>query len=447
MEIAPDAELYGPIYLGNGVKIKGKVVIHGPAVIEDFSIVDDRAHIDRSVVWRNSYVGEGVELRGAIVGRQCSLKSNAVVFEGVVIGDNTFVGESAVIHSDVKIWPDKEIEAGATVKNSIIGVSQGRRVLFGRLWDHRAGQRRFDPEMAASLGAAFGATLPRGSTVTINRDPHRSPRMIKRVSFRVCIRWSQRLGLRSSPIPVARFMTVTSGRRVESMCVFRHSIRGRSIFVLRRKWKQLSKSVERNIERVYFREDFRRVYLDEIGTIEYAAAVKETYIREFLKAVDVEAIRGAEFDLVVDYAFAPTAQVLPDILTALNCNVVALNAGIDDTKMSTSHAAFEKALAQLASICSVLNTTLGVRLDVGGEKLFLVDDRGHVLPNTTAAAAMTSLALVRRMEACTNRAVPVNQPSVFARIAASHGANVIWTKVDPYDFGLKCAEEGCRAGL
>ncbi len=42
--------------------------------------------------------------------------------------------------------------------------------------------------------------------------------------------------------------------------------------------------------------------------------------------------------------------------------------------------------------------------------------------------------------------MPVNQPTVFARIAASHGANVIWTKVDPYDFGLKCAEEGVVLG-
>jgi len=446
VEIAPDAELYGPIYLGNGVKIKGKVVIHGPAVIEDFSIVDDRAHIDRSVVWRNSYVGEGVELRGAIVGRQCSLKSNAVVFEGVVIGDNTFVGESAVIHSDVKIWPDKEIEAGATVKNSIIWGSQGRRVLFGRFGITGLVNVDLTPEMAASLGAAFGATLPRGSTVTINRDPHRSPRMIKRgIISGLPSAGVNVLDLRSSPIPVARFMTrylgTQGGIHVRLSPFDQRTV---DIRFFDGSGNSLSKSVERNIERVYFREDFRRVYLDEIGTIEYAAAVKETYIREFLKAVDVEAIRGAEFDLVVDYAFAPTAQVLPDILTALNCNVVALNAGIDDTKMSTSHAAFEKALAQLASICSVLNTTLGVRLDVGGEKLFLVDDRGHVLPNTTAAAAMTCLAL--EAHGGGTIAVPVNQPSVFARIAASHGANVIWTKVDPYDFGLKCAEEGVVLG-
>ena len=36
------------------------------------------------------------------------------------------------------------------------------------------------PEFAAKLGAALGATLPKGSYVAINRDIHRSSRMLKR---------------------------------------------------------------------------------------------------------------------------------------------------------------------------------------------------------------------------------------------------------------------------
>ena len=132
VEIAPDAQLHGPLYLGQGVKIKGAVVVHGPSVIRDYTVVDNRAHIDRSIIWRNSYVGEGVELRGAIVCKQCSVKNKAVVFEGAVVGDMSTVGESAIIHPNVRIWPEKEVEAGATVKSSIIWGSQGRRVLFGR---------------------------------------------------------------------------------------------------------------------------------------------------------------------------------------------------------------------------------------------------------------------------------------------------------------------------
>src|SRR5215470_4173084 len=75
VEIAPDAQLYGPLFLGHDCKIKSGVILHGPSSIGHYSIIDDRAQIDRSIVWNNSYVGERAELRGAIVGSSTSVKS------------------------------------------------------------------------------------------------------------------------------------------------------------------------------------------------------------------------------------------------------------------------------------------------------------------------------------------------------------------------------------
>ena len=82
-------------------------------------------------------------------------------------------GQGAVIHSNVKLWPGKEVEAGATVKSSIIWGSQGRRVLFGRFGVTGVVNVDLTPDFCARLGSAFGATLPKGTYVTINRDPHR----------------------------------------------------------------------------------------------------------------------------------------------------------------------------------------------------------------------------------------------------------------------------------
>ena len=206
VDIAPDAQLFGPIFLGQGVKLKGGVVIHGPTVVRPFAIVDNRAHIDRSIIWRNTYIGEGVELRGAIIGRGCSLKSRAVVFEGAVVGDESTVGESAVIHPAVKIWPNKRVEAGATVKSSLIWGAQAARALFGRYGVTGLVNIELTPEFAARLSTAFGATLQRDSFVTINRDLHRAARMIKRAmvsgfpSAGVSVQ-----DLESIPVPVARY--------------------------------------------------------------------------------------------------------------------------------------------------------------------------------------------------------------------------------------------------
>jgi mannose-1-phosphate guanylyltransferase/phosphomannomutase len=442
VEIAPDAQLYGPIYLGNEVKIKGGVIIHGPTVVRDYTIIDNRVHIDRSIIWRNCYVGEGAELRGAIVGRQCTVKSKAVLFEGVVLGDNSIVGEGAVLHANIKIWPEKEIEPGATVKTSIIWGARGRRVLFGRFGVTGVVNVDLTPEFAAKIGAAFGATLPKGSTVTINRDPHRSPRMIKRaVISGLPSAGIHAQDLRSMPIPVARYYTkVTDAKGGVHVRLSPFDQRVVDIRFFDSQGRNLSKNDERGIERIFFREDFRRVYLDEIGTIDYAPRVIETYTAGFLKSVDVEAVRNAGFRMVVDYAYAPAAEVLPQIMTELGVEVVPLASHVDGEKMSLSPQEFEKELKELTLITGVLDTHLGVRLDVGGEKVFLVDHNGQYVPEVLAGVAMATLAL-RAREGGTI-VVPVHVSSVFEKIAAEHGGRVLRCKLDPHDLMEMSGQEG-----
>lgn len=435
VEIAPDAQLFGPVYLGLGSRIKGGVVIHGPTCIHPYTIVDSGARIDRSIVWRNAYVGEGTELRGAIIGQRCSLKSNAVVFEGAVLGDECTVGDNAVVHPNVKIWPNKDIEAGATVRSSLVWGSQARRALFGRYGVTGLVNVDLTPEFAARLSAAFGATLPKGSSVTINRDPHRAARMIKRAmvsglpSAGVTVQ-----DLDSVPIPVARYYTaVTTKAGGVHVRLSPYDQRVVDIRFFDKDGQNLGKAKERSVENVFFREDFRRVSFDELGNIEEIAGVPERrYIQGFMAALKTEAIREAHFNLVVDYASAPTSLILPVILNELGCTVVALNERIDESKMSMSSAVFQRGLDQLASITLAVKADFGVRLDVGGERLWLVDGNGEKLSGTVSAAAFMELALRSQPQGDTNNvAVMVNQPHLFEAIAERHHARVTRTKIDP----------------
>ncbi len=442
VEIAPDAHLYGPIYLGTEVKIKGGVIIHGPAVIRDYTVVDNRAHLDRVITWRNCYIGEATELRGTIIGRQCSLKAKTVVFEGAVIGDNTVVGEGAVIHPNVKIWPGKEIEPGATVRTSIIWGSQGRRQLFGRFGVTGVVNVDLTPELAAKLGAAFAATLPKGAYVTINRDPHRSPRMLKRAIISGLPSGGAHVwDLRNLPIPVARYYTrVTKAAGGVHVRLSPFDQRVVDIRFFDENGLNLSKEAERNIERVFFREDFRRAYLDDIGIIEYAPDAVDRYIEGFMAAINADVIRSAEFHIVVDYAHAPNSEVLPIILDQLGVDVIPLNARIDPNRMSLLPEEFQERLQQLATITGALGSDLGVRLDVGGEKIFVVDDTGRILDVQIVAAVLAELTL--RIEPGNTIVVPVDLSHVFDRIAAAHGGQVQRTRVDLQALMAACTQEG-----
>ncbi|MFQ5342605.1 MAG: sugar phosphate nucleotidyltransferase, partial [Anaerolineae bacterium] len=442
VEIAPDAQLYGPMFLGEGVRIKGDVVIHGPAVIRNSTVVDNRAHVDRSIVWRNAYIGEGAEVRGAIICRQVNVKSNAVLFEGVVVGDRSIVGEAAVLQPDVKLWPSKEVVSGATIQSSIIWGSQGRKVLFSRYGVTGLVNVDLTPEFAARLGAAFGATVPKGSTVTVNRDPHRSPRMIKRgIISGLPSAGVNAADVRSMPIPVARYYTrITDAAGGVHVRLSPYDNRVVDIRFFDANGLNLSKEVERKIEQVFFREDFRRVYLDEIGVINYAPLVQERYTEGFMAAVDADAIRKAGFHIVVDYANAPPALVLPAILSDLQCDVVALNAQLEESKMSIPREELGRHIERLAAITKAVGADLGVRLDVGGEKIFVVDDRGQALDELGVAAALAELSL--QAAGGGTIAIPVSAPHTFDRIAEQHGGQVTRTKVDPQDLMSVAAGEG-----
>ncbi len=431
-EIAPDAELYGPVFLGHGVKIKGDVRVYGPTVIRDYNIIDTRAIIDRAIIWRNSYIGERAELRGAIVTRQCNIKSRAVLFEGAVVGDYTIVNSGAVINAGVKIWPSKEIDEGATVMNSIIWGAQGRRVLFGRYGITGLVNIDITPEFCAKLGAAFGGTLRKGATVLINRDAHYTPRMLKRAIISGLPSAGINVAdLRTLPIPVARYM-VRSTDAVGGIHVRLSPFDNRVVDIkfFDDQGLDIDNGAERTIENVFFREDYRRVYLDEIGRIEYLNGVEASYIAGFFNAVQPEALQAIarRFNIVVDYANANASDIPSTVLRRLGCDVVELNANLNEARIFQTPPEFNAGMDQLAAIVPVLHAELGVRLDPGGEKMFIVDDQGRRLSDLQTLAALTDMSM-----RCNNGgtvAVPVDAPQAFERIAARYGGTIVRTRAN-----------------
>ncbi len=429
-DIAPDTQLYGPIFLGHGAKIRNGVIMHGPSCIRDYTIVDNHANIDRSIVWRNSYIGERAELRGAIVLRQCNIRSRAVLFEGVVIGDGVQVGSGAVIRPNVKIWPSKEVDEGATVNNSIIWGNQARRVLFGRRGVSGLVNIEITPEFCARLGTAYGASLPRGSTVTINRDAHYTPRMLKRAMIAgMPSAGIHVMDLQTVPIPVARY-SIYATNAIGGLHVRLSPTDNRmaEIKFFDYRGLDISTKSERSIENIFFREDYRRAYLDEIGRITYGTNIEDTYIDAFLRALRFDALEriAHDFSLVADYASANGSGILPSILRRLMVDVVELNANLDENRIVQTNAQIQEGLYRLSQITPVLEADMGVRLDEGGEKIFLVDDRGRHLPGIQALAVIATLAL--KANGGGTVAVPVTAPRAFEEIAARHGGHIIRTR-------------------
>src|ERR1700694_5711714 len=109
--------------------------------------------------------------RGCVSGRSSDLRRGARCEEGVVLGDECFVGEHAVINPGVKVYPFKTVEPGAIVNSSIVWESRGARHLFGRLGVAGLANVDISPELTVRLAMAYGTTMKKGSPVVASRGP------------------------------------------------------------------------------------------------------------------------------------------------------------------------------------------------------------------------------------------------------------------------------------
>ncbi len=381
VDIDSTAKLTGPIYLGNGVKIGPGAEVIGPTVLRDYVSVDAAAIVDRSIVWRNSYVGDRSELHGAIVGRQCALKSRVTLEEGSVIGDHCVVNESARVRSMVKIWPDKQVESGAVITSSLIWGAQGRRALFGRFGVTGLVNIDLTPEFAARLGASYASTLPLGTTVTMNRDQHRSSRMLKRALMGGIVSAGVDVAdLSQAPLPIGRFHT----RRIGAaggvhVRVSPFDIRVCDLKFFDRQALDMDKAQERKVETAFFREDFRRVGHDQVGAIFESARVGEAYSEAFLAEIlHRREVADRKFKIVVNFSHGTAAQFLPQLLNTVGVELISINGVVSENVGARDFDEFQAEKSELASIVASLSASLGVIIDAGGEKAFFVDDNGRI---------------------------------------------------------------------
>src|SRR6267143_2171596 len=372
------------------------------------------------------YLGEGVKIgpHAEIVGRQCALKSRVILEEGSVIGDHTIVGDHARVRAQVKVWPDKQIESGAVIGSSLIWGAQGRRALFGRFGVTGIVNIDLTPEFVARLGAAYASTLKQGATITMNRDQHRSSRMLKRGLMSGIVSAGVHVAdLSQAPLPIGRFHTrrlgAAGGVHVR---VSPFDVRVCDVKFFDRQALDMDKTQERKVETVFFREDLRRVSFEDVGRIFESPRVGEAYSDAFLAEVARrKEIAEAKPKIVVNYSHGTAAQFLPQLLNALGVEVVAINGVVSENIGSRSFEEFQEEQRQLAVLVPALGASLGVIIDAGGEKVFVVDDRGRIVNDMHFLAAFVSLT-IRLAPGVV--AVPVYAPSSIEQIVASYGGRV-----------------------
>jgi mannose-1-phosphate guanylyltransferase / phosphomannomutase len=432
--IDPTATIETPVVIGSNCRIGARVNITADTVIGDNVTIGADANLKRPVIWNGAIIGEGTHLRACIIGRGGRVGRGAQVLEGAVIGTGSRVGEEAQINSNVRVWPDKEIEPLATLTLNLIWGDIARRNLFAQRGVQGLANIDITPEFAVKLGAAYGSTLKTGAVVTVSRDQRSISRMVARslvaglMSVGVHVQ-----DLEATAIPVSRLIIPTLSV-AGGMHIRLHPDRPGYLLIefFDERGINITKPQERKIESAYFREDLRRASIEEIGKVSQIQGI-DLYNNAFQQHLNLTSIRSSG-RVVIDYAYAVSGAVLPLLLSKFGVDAVVLNASLNQTSPNVE--ARESLLKQLGRVVAAVEATFGVQVSAHGEQLTLVDEQGVILRGEMMTALMVHLLL--KAHPGSTVVVPVQASSAVEELARRHGGKVKRTKSNPTDLMEAC---------
>jgi mannose-1-phosphate guanylyltransferase / phosphomannomutase len=423
--IDPDARIDGPALIGEHVKIEAGATLREYCVLGNNCAIKAGATIHRATLHDNAYIGTGANIRGAVIGRNADVRANVRIEEGVVLGDECFIGKEAVLQPNVKVYPYKRVDASAVITHSIIWESLGASTLFGNRGVSGLINVDITPDFAVRLGMAYATTLKRGATVVLSRDASRASRTIKRALIAGLNGSGVDVAdLEVSPVPVSRFhVRCTRARGGLAVGTVPGDPQSLELRFFDPDGNDISEGTQRDIERVFSREDVRRAFPDEIGELRYPARALEFYQSRLLDALDLDVIGRNEVKSVVDCAFGPMALVLPAIVGHIGSETLTVNGYVDERRPTMTHQEREELRARLSELVMTSRAHVGALLETTGETLDIVVDGGTVLDRDTGLLLMCSLVA----SACPGGTVvvPISAPAVIEEIVGAQGGKVV----------------------
>lgn len=426
--IDTSARIIPPVLIGDNCRIGPRVNIEAGTVIGDNVAIGNDANLKRPIIWNGALIGDESHLRACVITRGARVDRRAHVLEGAIVGSLSVVGEEAQVSPGVRVWPSKKIEPGATLNINLIWGHTAPRNLFGQRGVSGLANVDITPELAVKLGAAYASTLKPGAQVMLSRDQRSISRMVSRslvagvMSVGVHVQ-----NLEATALPISRFVAHDLGV-VGGIHVRVHPERADHLLIefFDDKGINITKAKEKKIEGAYFKEDFRRAAIGEIGGITYPTQVLDAYTTGFEQRLNTTAVRDGNFKVVIDYVYAVSGAVLPQLLNKFGCDAVVLNASLRQIGPNPDER--EELLKQLGPVVEALKANLGVQVAANGEQLILVDETGSAIRGEQLTALMVEIIL--RANPRGTVVVPVHTSSAVEQVSRRHDATVIRTKAN-----------------
>lgn len=368
----------GTVVLGNNVSIDEGVTLKN-CVIGDNTRVSKHSEVLDSVLWHDIKIGTKVKLNNSVICNDNIIKDDSKASFGVIMAEKCLVNKKVSFEKDIIMWPDKVVEASSVVSANIIWGNKYKSSIFEDGAVIGRTNIELSCQMSTKLAEAFGSILPEGCSVYISRDYHAATFMLKRAFVG---------GILSTGVNVVDPYNVPSNvmrhalSRKEEMAAgvhFRQSVFDPSeteIIFYTSEGLTIDSKVAQSIERIFFRENFRRVQYTEIGTVSQDADLSDEYIDAIQSSFDKKLFASTELKVAADIMNGSTSDIYPKIINELGIENIILNAHKSDKLKSND---VVKSQRNMQNIVRAMTLDCGFIIYPNGHKLQAIDDTGRLI--------------------------------------------------------------------
>lgn len=423
VDISTAAHIRGPVLIGDGCYIASGAEVGPYAVLGPGCIVRERATIRRSVLWNNVYVGEGATLRGVILASRVQVMRQAALYEGAVVGSDTVVREHATVKPTVKLWPHKLVESGAVVQESLVWGTRQPKKIFGLKGITGMANLEVTPELACRVGSAFASAVgSKGVRLSVGCNGHPAATMIKHaLTSGMQASGAQVVDLGTGITPLHRFAIRHLGLKGGVHVHFSSREGYLNLTFLDHQGGNIPRSLERKVENLLSREDYRRVDAHLIYLPQEAPPVVEEYLQFLLRYCEPTLWKPDRLHLLMALDRENLEPILKPLTLLLGLQVEALDVGPEedhDTILRLSQMVLEK------------GAFLGAFVDTDNDCLALVDERGRIVSDNLLTSVLALIALRSRGEPIV---VPITAPRAIELLAQKYHTRVVKTRTSIQD--------------
>jgi len=383
----------GLVVVGKNTHIKGHSELCDVVIGEDCTI-DEGVRLNQSILWDRDSIAEKSKINNAVLCNDIKIMKKVRAKEGVIIAEKSIIDKGVTFLKDVMVWPNKTIEEDAIISNNVIWGDTHKASIFESGMVVGRVNIELSCELAVKLAESFGSILPVGSKMYLSRDYHKSSRMLKR---------SFLSGMLSTGIDVVDIFSVPSvvmrynlahKEDVVAGVHIRQSVRNQEeteIIFYTNEALVIDTNLSKNIERIFFRENFRRVRFNEIGEIYEDLSASELYINAIKQKTNKNHFKNKEMKIAADLMFGSTSHIYPKIANDLGIESIILNAYEDDKQLQKLPSIIKKSQKEVGKIVQSLGLDCGILIYPNGQKFQVIDDEGNLVKDYILLLALLEI--------------------------------------------------------